>query len=111
VVNFWATWCPPCRNEIPGFIRLQERLGGSGVQFLGLAVDGKEPVTLYARQMGFNYPLLLVGEQAGPLFMASGNAMGGLPYTVVFDRQGAARATFTGEVSEARLEALLKTLL
>lgn len=110
VANFWATWCPPCRHEIPVFIRMQGRYAQSGVQFIGLAVDDQEAVASLARQAGFNYPILLASEASGTLFQATGNAMGGLPYTVVFDRQGKAVATFTGEVPEARLEQLLKPL-
>jgi thiol-disulfide isomerase/thioredoxin len=108
VINFWATWCPPCREEIPAFIRLQERYAKAGVQFLGLAVDEKEAVSLYARETGFNYPLLLASEQAGGLFMATGNELGGLPYTVVYDRQGKEILSHAGLLDEARLDGLLK---
>lgn len=111
VVNFWATWCPPCRLEIPAFIRLQARYAQAGVQFVGLAVDEFEAVQRESPRIGFNYPILLANEQAGGLFAELGNDQSGLPYTVVFDRQGKAVATFVGGVEEARLEAVLKPLL
>ena len=61
VVNFWATWCTPCREEIPGFIKFQERYGSAGVQFVGVAIDQKQRVAPYAKEMGINYPLLVGG--------------------------------------------------
>ena len=111
VVNFWATWCPPCRQEIPGFIRLQERLGMQGVQFIGIALDDADKVATFVQESRINYPILLGSSQAAALSYSSGNQSGGLPYTVLFNRQGNAVATLTGGVSEARLEALLKPLL
>ncbi len=111
VVNFWAPWCPPCRKEIPGFIALQERLGGQGLQFVGVALDEHGKVAAYADGEGMNYPILLGGADAARLGQAAGNRLGGLPYTVVFDRKGDAVAGLTGEVSRERMEALVKPLL
>jgi len=111
VVNFWAPWCPPCRKEIPGFIQLQERLGAQGLQFVGVALDELDKVQAYVDETGINYPILLGDMAAVNLGQAAGNRLGGLPYTVVFDRQGKAVAALTGAVSEERLEALVKPLL
>lgn len=111
VLNFWAPWCPPCREEIPGFIRLQQEYGGQGVQFVGIALDSADRVRSFARQVGIPYPLLLGDAGAAELGRAAGNRLGGLPYTVVFDRQGNPTATLTGGVDASRLEALLKPLL
>ena len=111
VLNFWAPWCPPCRKEIPDFIRLQERHGGAGLQFVGVALDEADRVSAFADETGINYPVLLGGGDGANLSMAAGNHFGGLPYTVVFDRRGNPVATLTGGVTEARLEALVKPLL
>ena len=111
VLNFWAPWCPPCRKEIPDFMRLQERHGQAGLQFVGIALDEPDKVTTFVDETGINYPILLGAEEAAALSMASGNRLGGLPFTVVFDRRGNAVATLTGGVTEARLEALVKPLL
>jgi len=111
VVNFWAPWCPPCRNEIPGFMRLHDRLGGRELQFVGIALDSDENVRAFVDETGMDYPVLTGGMQAVELSQLSGNRLGGLPYTVIFDRHGHAVATLTGEVSEARLEAIVTPLL
>ncbi len=111
VVNFWAPWCPPCRKEIPDFIRMQERLGKQGVQFVGIALDEADKVSAFVGESGINYPILLGNGHAASLSYSSGNRLGGLPYTLLFDRKGNAVATLTGGVSEARLETLLKPLL
>jgi len=111
VVNFWAPWCPPCRKEIPGFIALQETLGKQGLQFVGVALDEHDRVAAYADGEGINYPILLGGGEAMQLSQAAGNRLGGLPYTVVFDRKGNAIAALSGEVSRARMEALVQPLL
>jgi len=111
VANFWATWCPPCRKEIPDFIRMQDRLGGQGLQFIGIALDDADKVSAYVQQIGMNYPILLGNDQAAALSHSAGNQRGGLPYTVLFDRQGNAVATLTGSVNEAQLASLLKPLL
>lgn len=111
VVNFWAPWCPPCRKEIPGFMRLQERLGHQGLRIVGVALDEPDKVQAYVDETGMDYPILLGGLKAVELGQAAGNRLGGLPYTVVFDRRGNAVATLVGEVAEERLEAIVKPLL
>ncbi|TCJ17103.1 TlpA family protein disulfide reductase [Parasulfuritortus cantonensis] len=111
VLNFWAPWCPPCRREIPGFIRLQQAYGSRGLQFVGVALDTPDKVAAYADAAGIPYPLLLGDEAAASLARAAGNHLGGLPYTVVFDRRGNAVASHTGALAEERLEDLVKPLL
>lgn len=111
VVNFWAPWCPPCRREIPGFIALQEQFGKQGLQFVGVALDEHDKVVTFADGEGMNYPILLGGGDAVDLGRIAGNRLGGLPYTVVFDRKGNAIAGLTGEVTHERMKALVKPLL
>lgn len=111
IVNFWAPWCPPCRDEIPGFIRLQGTYGPQGLQFVGVALDDPDKVRAFAEETGMNYPVLLGELEAAALSRAAGNRLGGLPYTLVLDRQGNPAATLTGGLDEARVEGLIKPLL
>lgn len=111
VVNFWAPWCPPCRREIPGFMALQAQYGAQGLQFVGVALDEHDKVRAYVDGEGIDYPILLGGGEAVELGRIAGNRLGGLPYTVVFDRKGKAIAGLTGEVSRERMEALVKPSL
>lgn len=111
VVNFWASCCLPCQKEIPAFIALQDKYGGEGLQFVGIAMEAADKAGAYAAKVGMNYPILR-GDSAGTqLGRDAGNQMGGMPYTVVFDRRGNAVAALTGEVDPARLESLIQPLL
>lgn len=111
VVNFWATWCPPCIAEIPEFIKFQKQYAKQGVQFVGIAIDQKSKVQAFAEEKGMNYPVLL-GDLAGiDLARRIGNAQGGLPYTVIVDRSGKIVTTQLGTLSPENLEAIIKPLL
>jgi thiol-disulfide isomerase/thioredoxin len=112
VLNFWATWCPPCREEIPLFIDLQKRRAAEGVQLIGLAIDNQEAVAAYQKSAGINYPLLIGGEDAGmELIGRYGNRMGSLPFTAIIDRNGAIVARKLGAFDRAELESLIDPLL
>jgi len=88
VVNFWATWCPPCRREIPMFIDLQDRYADKGLQFIGVAIDKPDMVSDFIDTMGINYPILVGESDAMSITKQYGNRFGALPYTVVIDRSG-----------------------
>ncbi len=111
VVNFWATWCAPCREEIPDFVRLQDELGGKGLQFVGIAVDDAAKVRQFAAEFGVNYPLLIGGYGAIELSRALGNTLGALPFTVLVSRQGKVARVHLGPLTPERLRALSRDLL
>lgn len=111
VINFWGTWCPPCIEEIPHFIRLQERYREQGVVFVGIAIDRVEPVQRFIRQFGVNYPVLIGDLGTFALARAAGNRIDALPYTVVLDRGGAVVSTRSGIYREADLDAVLRGLI
>jgi peroxiredoxin len=86
LLNFWATWCAPCKIEMPWFVELQKQYGGEGLQILGVAMDDASPknIAAFAKDMGVNYPVLLGKE-------AVGDAYGGvqfLPESFYIDRNG-----------------------
>lgn len=111
VVNFWATWCPPCRAEIPEFVKLQGKYRENGLIFVGIALDEKGKVQAFADEAGINYPVLLGELEAVGLSRKLGNRLGGLPFTAIIDRGGHIATTEMGELSQARLEPLIKSLL
>jgi thiol-disulfide isomerase/thioredoxin len=111
VVNFWATWCTPCREEIPAFINVQDKWGTQGLQIVGIAIDENDKVLPYAAALKINYPILVGGLDGIELAQQAGNRLGGLPFTVVFDRRGAAVHSQLGGVTQQKLEALIQPLL
>lgn len=111
VLNFWAPWCPPCREEIPDFIKLQDKYRERGLIFVGLALDEKLKVQAFSDEMGINYPILLGEMDAVDLARKIGNRLGGLPFTVVIDRNGRIAASEVGGLSMAQMEKILAPLL
>ena len=110
VINFWATWCPPCREEMPAFSRLQSKYAATGVQFVGIALDTAEQVTTFAQQYPVSYPLLIADSAGAELTRQLGNAQMALPYTLLLDAGGKVRFTRLGRVSEQELERLLQKI-
>ena len=111
VLNFWATWCPPCRQEIPALSRIQEKMGGNGVQLVGIAVDSQENIRDFAAETQVSYPLLVASPETVEALQALGNRQGSLPFTVILDRQGQIRYARAGSLNEEGLERLLTPLL
>jgi thiol-disulfide isomerase/thioredoxin len=111
VVNFWATWCAPCREEMPEFIKAQTEYGGKGLQFVGIAVDQPDKVDQFAREIGLNYPALVGGFGAMELSKSLGNELMALPFSVVVDRKGQIAYTQLGMLKPDKLQSLLKELL
>ena len=107
IVNFWATWCAPCRREIPLLQQLQRDRGGEGFQVIGIAVDFRDKVLAYADEMKIDYPLL-IGEQDGlDAAAAFGVPTVGFPFTVFSDRSGRVVATHFGELTAAEADLIL----
>ncbi len=111
IVNYWATWCAPCREEIPLFVRLQQEYAAKSIQFVGIAIDQADKVRVFADEFKINYPLLIGGVDALELSRQAGNKAGVLPFTVVLDRAGRIAGTLVGGISEARMREVLRPLL
>jgi thiol-disulfide isomerase/thioredoxin len=109
VLNFWATWCPPCRKETPEFVALQNDFGDR-VQFIGIAIDDEEPVREFAETYAVNYPLLLGDVDAVAISRRLGNRYEGLPFTVVAAPGGKVVLRHTGGLEREQLEPLLREL-
>lgn len=107
VVNFWATWCPPCLREIPVFIALQDRYGDRGLQFVGIALDQAQAVAPFVQEKAMNYPVLVGNEDVVRFMQTLGNSIGGLPYTAVIGDNGEILATHQGEWDAKAAESAL----
>ena len=110
VVNFWATWCPPCREEMPSFSRLQTKHSTNGVQFVGIALDTAENVIRFSKQYPTTYPLLIADSEGTELTRQLGNSRLALPYTVVLAANNEVLLARLGRVSEQELDVLLQTI-
>lgn len=111
LINFWATWCPPCRREMPGFIELKEQYGPQGFEIVGIAIDTPDLVQDFADAIGVNYPILHGQMDATKISTEYGNHMGALPYSILIDRAGKIHSLRAGELAKPLLEEQLKTLL
>lgn len=111
VINFWATWCPPCLEEIPHFIKLQEQYGHQGLQLVGIALESVDEVLGFASEQGINYPLLVGEQEVIKLAGKFGNRNGGLPYTVILDRNGLINFIKQGPLSVSEAEQVITPLL
>jgi thiol-disulfide isomerase/thioredoxin len=109
LLNFWATWCAPCKIEMPWFVDLQKQYASQGLQVIGVAMDdsGEQAIAKFAREMGVNYPVLIGKESVG-------DAYGGvefLPTTFFIDRQGKVVDRVFGLVGHSDIEEDVKKAL
>lgn len=110
VVNFWATWCAPCREEMPGFTRLQAAWKDRGVQFVGVSDEEQAKVQKFSRDLAINYPLW-TGPEVMSLSRRLGNTRGVLPHTVILDGQGNVLDSRIGLFAEDALEQRLLAIV
>ena len=110
VINFWATWCAPCRREIPALIALQHQYSGQ-LQLIGLAFDSPQNLQAFIGEFDFNYPLLLVQTESAQLNRYFGNSHSGLPFTVVLNADRDIVYRHAGEISKQQLEQAIVPLL
>ena len=107
VCNFWATWCAPCREEIPLLIATRAKYARFGVEIVGIAIDNATKVQEFVDSLKIPYPILLAGSAGLDLMRELGNSAGGLPYTVVTNREGKLVHRKLGALNQAELEGYL----
>ena len=103
IVNFWATWCPPCLEEIPLFVQLQDEYKDRNVTFIGIAVDDADRVREFVRDNEINYPILIGSGDALRISEILGNKRSGLPFTVFLTPSGDLVDMHSGVVPESKV--------
>jgi cytochrome c biogenesis protein CcmG/thiol:disulfide interchange protein DsbE len=107
ILDFWATWCPPCKREIPDFIKLQSEYGSKGVQVVGIALDEPEKVRAFVRDSGMNYPVLLGTDEVSAHY----GGVESIPTTFILDKTGGIVTKYEGFKSKETFESQIKKLL
>jgi thiol-disulfide isomerase/thioredoxin len=107
LINYWATWCAPCREEIPALIRIQSRYSSKNLQIVGIALDSPDQVLGFAKSYGINYPLFIGGVGMMDLMHSQGNDIGALPFTLVVSPGGNSTQTHLGALSEQQMESMI----
>lgn len=110
ICNFWATWCAPCREEIPLLMAARERYAPAGVEIVGIAIDNAAKVRDFTASLKISYPILLAEADGLDLMRKLGNTVGGLPYTVVADRHGDVLHQKLGAFHQGDLDEILGPL-
>lgn len=105
LVNFWATWCPPCIEELPMIDRFFKEHAGNGWQVIGLAIDQPTAVRKFLEKTPVSFPMGLAGLEGTDLVKQLGNAAGGLPFTIVLSANGGIAARKMGKIEAADLDA------
>ena len=110
VLNFWASWCAPCREEMPDFAALRMQYRPKGVEFVGIAIDNSASVAQFLQRQPVNYPILIGEGAAHSLARQLGNPSGALPFTIVIDRDGNIVLSHLGRLPRATLETTLRKI-
>lgn len=111
IINFWATWCPPCRKEIPELMALHKNYADRGVVVIGIAIDDPEAVADYLHETAINYPLLMAGDQGISLARQLGDTVDAVPFTVIVNKQGDIIYRHPGEFNQQEILTVISPLL
>ncbi len=111
IVNYWATWCPPCLEEMPTLVDFQTQYSPKNIQVVGIAVDNLEQVKDFMDTYGINFPVLIGGDDAIQLSQKMGNRISALPFTAIFDQNGKTIYAQPGKITHESLEKVIKPLL
>ena len=111
VVNFWASWCPPCVEEMPALSDLQDEFASKNVLFVGIGIDTPSNIRQFLETTLVSYPIVMGGLQGSKIGKALGNTQGALPYTVVINAKGKVANTKLGKINEDELRKQIKAAL
>lgn len=113
LVNFWATWCPPCREEIPLLVKLQAKYAAQGLQIVGIATDeqSEQVVRTFVKKRVVNYPILMSANHSADIIDALGGNFIGLPVSIVLNRNGSVFKIHAGGMQPVEAENLVRAAL
>ena len=111
IVNFWASWCPPCVEEMPTLDKLQQEFKAQNVLFVGIGIDSPSNIRQFLEKTPVSYPIVIGGLEGSNISKQMGNAQGALPYTVIINTQGKATSSKLGKISEEELKSAIKSAL
>ncbi len=111
VLNFWAPWCPPCVEEMPELVRVQEKYKAKNVLFVGIGVDSPSNIRQFLLKTPVNYPIVLGGLEGSNWAKSMGNPSSGLPFTVLIDEKGSIKRVKLGKISEDELSSWLDSAI
>ncbi len=111
LLNFWATWCPPCVSEMPELVQLQKDLAAKNLQVLGIGIDSPSNIRDFSNKHQISYPLLVGGMEGTGVSKQFGNDAGGLPFTVLITPDGKVQKTYMGRLDMQKVRADLAPLL
>jgi thiol-disulfide isomerase/thioredoxin len=111
VVNFWASWCPPCIEEMPTLDLLSQEFLQQNVLFVGIGIDSPSNIREFLKSTPVSYPIVIGGLEGSNLSKQMGNTQGALPYTVIINSKGKATYTKLGKISEEELRKAVKDAL
>jgi peroxiredoxin len=111
VVNFWATWCPPCVEEMPNLQKVRDQFRQRGVEVIGIGIDGAAKIAEFRDRHGLSLPLLVAGAGGSELNRALGNSSGALPFTVLIGTDGRVRQRHLGQVRVEQLQRWIESAI
>ena len=111
VVNFWASWCPPCVEEMPTLDKLQQEFLKKNVLFVGIGIDSPSNIREFLEKTPVSYPIMIGGLQGSNLSKQMGNSQGALPYTIIINAKGKASYSKLGKISEDEIRNAIKSTL
>ena len=111
VCNFWATWCEPCRAEVPLLLKLRRAYSGKGLEVVGIGIDNAAKMRQFAKDYGVDYPLLVADASAVDLMRDLGNPSGALPFTAVKDARGTIAYRHLGLLKEPDITQVIEGIL
>jgi thiol-disulfide isomerase/thioredoxin len=111
VVNFWASWCPPCVEEMPALDRIAQEYASKNILIVGIGIDSPSNIREFLQKTPVSYPIVLGGLEGSNLSKQMGNTQGALPYTVVINPKGKSIYTKLGKISEEELKKAINSAL